>query len=304
MGAINYGKSPAIVYKYFDWGDSNARKILTKREMYFGSARQWEADDEYQFSFNVITDSEVEKIKQWMEVVVSKRAYEDNGLYKKWISAELEIDDLLKKELERQYDILDVNNLDSFEQEFAKDSIEGWLRGEIIFKRLNELKTNSNNCRDRFKGFLFYRTGIFSTSLVNDSSELWRDNGNAAVCVGLDFNVLKRRMDSVGNYLIGTVSYNRASSKIDILSPTVGIGIDDIISIVFSLRKDCLDKEKELRIMRFLLNNCDKNSPERCVQLPDDAITSIIINSKVSLVVEKEIKEMAKKISCTNVSIY
>lgn len=131
--------------------------------MYFGSARQWEADDEYQFSFNVITDSEVEKIKQWMEVVVSKWTYEDNDLYKKWISTELKIDDLLKEELERQYDILDVNNLNSFEQEFAKDSIEGWLRGEIIFKRLNELKTNSNNCRDRFKGFLFYRTGIFST---------------------------------------------------------------------------------------------------------------------------------------------
>lgn len=289
---------PSTLYKYFNWNDLDSRKILTEQELYFCNASRWKNYGEFDFKFKPINQdalrNEIRNQVQEMERVDHKR-------YERWFNIHLHI---------YQIDFSKYTTLPSYE----KDLYEVQVREDMIEKRVQDILTNPLVYEKATKQFYFQRTGIFSTSFTKESLQLWswkqnykgENNGNA-VCIGLDLKKLRSKLDTIGNYTLGQVEYQKQKNEIDFMGMGNAFLINRLNSITYTLPKKFvneIEKQKEIRILKFLTNDTSKKSPERFIKLEHDYITEIVIHANASDIAKQEIREVADAIGCTNLSSF
>ncbi|TAD87153.1 MAG: hypothetical protein EAY75_06425 [Bacteroidetes bacterium] len=184
----------------------------------------------------------------------------------------------------------------------------------IVWHRTMDIINNPKDSEISTRKFYFKRTGIFSTSVVKDSNQLWewkqtyqqKHNGNA-VCIGLDLTKIKNKLDTIGNYSLGQISYQDSQNEIDFIGFGNTFLIDRLNNITFTLSKNSVDnilEQQELRIMKFLTTDTSKKSAERFFYLEPDFITEIIIHSNATDEAKKEIEAIGKKIGCNNLTYF
>lgn len=290
-------KLPKVVYKYFNWNDKKSNKILTSREIYFCNASKWASFGEYEFQFNQVNPEELRS-------EVSKNIWNlhnsDFKHFEIWFNLHLRI---YKINFDRYHKL---NTLDR--DQYLTDTIE-----RLIDSRTKDILANKPVYERAMRKFYFKHTGIFSTSLVNNSKSLWEwkkcfeEQNNDVVCIGLDTEIILEKLNSVGNFTFGVVNYQGLKNKVDLL----GAGDDFIISRLNSIShtlpknigKDITDQH-ELRIMKFISSNTTEKSIERFLQLDDSCVTEIIIHRKANSIVKREVKKIAESINCSNISYY
>ncbi|MBL7757313.1 MAG: hypothetical protein JNL59_07965, partial [Chitinophagaceae bacterium] len=264
---------PPIVYKYFNWEDTESRKILTERELYFCNARKWKNFGEYSFAFKPI-----DKLAVYtrLEKLAYKMRNRELPLFEKWFNIHV-----------YKYRI-DTGNPHSLSP-IEKDLWEVQIVDQIIQHRVDEIARNTPAYELATKNFYYKRTGIFSTSLTKDSQQLWdwkntyqHNYNGSAVCVGLDLAKIKSKLDVIRNYSLGPVKYEESINEVDFTGSTDDFFVDRLNSITFTLKKDAvagITEQQELRIMRFLTDKVSPNCPDRFLKLDDDCITEIIVHA-------------------------
>ncbi len=287
---------PSKVFKYFNWDDVEAKKILTEREMYFCNAKKWKNYGEYDFQFNAVDKYETYNAT---EAAVYKMRKEDFKLYERWFNIHI---------IKFQIDVGVPDKLSVIE----RDLWEVQMVDKIIQHRVLDMINNKNVYEASTKNFYYRHTGIFSTSLTSQSKQLWEwkknyknsNNGNA-VCVGLDLLKIKDKLDTIGNYSIGMIKYQDGQNEVDFTGTGNAFLVARLNSISFTLRKDVvkdiLDQE-ELRIMKFLTGDLAKKSAGRFMSLNNDFITEIFIHSAATDKTKEEVEGVAKYIDCKSIS--
>lgn len=287
---------PSTVYKYFNWSDTESKKILTEKQIYFCNAKRWQNYGEYNFNFKTIDRQQAFEI---IEVAVYNMRNREFHLFEKWFHIHA-----------YKYKI-DLSSYDRL-SEIERDHWEVRIIDEIIWHRVADIVNNRQKYETSIKNYYFNRTGIFSTSLVKDSEQLWawknnykqEINGNA-VCIGLNLPSIKQRLDEIGNYSLGVIKYEENTNEVEFIGTGNDFLVNQLNSITFTLQKDAalnITEQQEVRIMKFLTRDMSKRSPERFMAIDDDFIMEIIVSSSASDVTKKEIEEIAKNIGCTNLT--
>jgi hypothetical protein len=285
---------PSTVYKYFNWNDTESRKILTERELYFCNAKRWRNYGEYAFGFKVI---DKQRTFDRIEKAVYKMRNEDPSLYERWFNIHV---------YKYKIEVGDYASLSLVE----KDLWEARVVDEIIVHRVKDIVNNTANYELATRNYYYNRTGIFSTSLSKESKPLWewkrnyrnQANGNA-VCVGLNLDKIKGKLDSIGNFSMGIINYGENLNEVEFTGEGNDFLIDQLNSITFTLKNDSvadITDQQELRIMKFLTGDISKKSTDRFLKLDDDYITEIIVHTGATKEAKDEIEATAKSIGYTN----
>lgn len=287
---------PSTVYKYFNWNDIESRKILTELEMYFCNAKRWKNYGEYGFAFKPI---DKQKAFERIEKGAYKMRNSNLPLFEKWFNIHIH---------KFKIDIGDPTTLSWIE----KDLWEVRITDEIIKNRVYDIVNNKADYETSIKSYYYNRTGIFSTSLTNNSKQLWdwkshynQKLTNNVVCIGLDLTKVKNKLDDVRNYSLGLVRYGEQLNEVEFIGEGNDFLVDQLNSITFTLKNDVVAKvreQEELRIMKFLTYDISKRSPERFMKIDPDCITEIIISNIADIKAKKEIEELAAKIGCSNIA--
>jgi hypothetical protein len=287
---------PSTVYKYFNWNDSESRKILTELEMYFCNAKRWKNYGEYAFAFKPI---DKQKAFERIEKVAYEMRNSNLPLFEKWFNIHI-----------HKFKIA-VGNPSALSW-IEKDLWEARITDEIIKHRVYDIANNKADYEASIKSYYYNRTGIFSTSLTYNSKQLWdwksyynQKLTNNAVCIGLDLAKVKKQLDSIGNYSLGLVQYDEQLNEVEFIGEGNDFLVDQLNNITFTLKNDAAPKvteQEELRIMKFLTNDISKRSPERFMKIDPDFITEIIFSNNADSTTKKEIEELAAKIGCSNLN--
>ncbi|HMJ46805.1 MAG TPA: hypothetical protein VK498_05715 [Ferruginibacter sp.] len=283
-----------ILYKYFNWSDLGSRKILTEQEIYFCNAKKWKNYGEFDFTFK---DINPESLRKEIKYNVERMQWENPKQHEKWFNVHL-----------HKYKI-DFSKYSTL-QPVEKDLYEAEVQEKIIDRRVGDIINNPEIYERNTRTFYFTRTGIFSTSLSKESSQLWgwkqnyngTKNGNA-ICIGLDFDKLKTILDTVGNYTLGSVNYQGKQNEVDFIGTGNTFLINRLNSITYTLPEDAvenIEEQQEVRILKFLTNDTSDKSTERFLKLKYDCIKEIIIHSNTSNDTQDEIRQIAKVIGCAN----
>lgn len=285
---------PSTVFKYFNWDDTESRKVLTEREMYFCNAKRWKNYGEYAFSFKPI---DKQRAFERIEKIAYKMRNENLLLFEKWFNIHI-----------HKYKI-EVGNPDKLSW-IEKDLWEARITDEIIKHRVYDIVNNQTNYETSIKNYYYNRTGIFSTSLTKNSKQLWdwkssynQKLTNNTVCIGLDLSKIKKKLDGLGNYSLGLVKYGEQFNEVEFIGEGNEFLVDQLNSITFTLKNDAVSnvtEQKELRMMKFLTEDISKRSPGRFMKIDPDFITEILISNKADSRTQKEIEEIAKEIGCGN----
>jgi len=287
------GQISSTVFKYFNWNDTESRKILTQRELYFCNARRWGNYGEYAFKFKPI---DKQKAFERIEKTAYKMRNENLPLFEKWFNIHI---------YKYKIDVGDHANLSSIE----KDLWEARIVDEIIRHRVYDIVGNQEDYETSTKQYYYNRTGIFSTSLTKNSKQLWdwksnynqQPNGNA-VCIGLNLAKIKQKLDGIGNYSLGIVQYGEHLNEVEYIGSGNDFLVDQLNSITFTLKNDAafnVREQEELRIMKFLTEDISKRSPGRFMKIDDDFITEILVSNNATSEAKTEIEAMAKSIGCS-----
>ena len=286
------------IYRYFNWSDTDARKILSEREMYFCNAKKWKNFGEFDFNFALLNYKE---LKSEIEINVIRMRKDDHLQYERWFNLHL-----------RMYKIDFSKYLVLGESE--RDLLQAQVEDELISRRATEIINNRTLYERAMRQFYFKRTGIFSTSSVLNSKQLWewkgRFNGhsnNNAVCIGLDSEILKARLDVAGNYSFGEVKYNGLRNQVSFVGSSADFLTNRLNSIAYTLPINTvpnIEQQSEVRILKFLPGNTSDKSTDRFLKLPDEAITRIIIDQNASSATKENILDIAEKIGCVNVTSF
>lgn len=287
---------PSTVFKYFNWDDTESRKVLTEQEMYFCNAKRWKNYGEYAFSLKPI---DKQRAFERIEKVANKMRNENLPLFGKWFNIHIH---------KYKIEVGNPNILSWVE----KDLWEARITDEIIKHRVNDIVNNQADYEKSIKNYYYNRTGIFSTSLTNNSKQLWdwKSNYNQkltnnTVCIGLDLSKIKKKLDGLGNYSLGLVQYDEQLNEVEFIGEGNEFLVDQLNSITFTLKNDAapnVTEQEELRIMKFLTEDISKHSPGRFMKIDPDFITEILISKKVDSKAKKEIEELAKEIGCSNLA--
>lgn len=285
---------PSTVYKYFNWDDTESRKILTELEMYFCNAKRWKNYGEYAFAFKPI---DKQKAFDRIEKSVYEMRNRNLPLFEKWFNIHI------------HKFMIDVGNPSTLSW-VEKDLWEARITDEIIKHRVYDIVNNKVDYETSIKSYYYNRTGIFSTSLTNSSKQLWdwKSNykqklTNNAVCIGLDLAKIKKKLDGLRNYSLGFVKYGDQLNEVEFIGEGNDFLVDQLNSITFTLKNDAapnVTEQEELRIMKFLTDDISKRSPERFMKIDPDFITEIIISNNADSKAKREIEELAAKIGCSN----
>jgi hypothetical protein len=284
---------PPVIYKYVNWDDHLARRILTDREMYFTGAERWKKYGEFDFDF---IEPDPELLRQEMvRLAYQLRNSGDKEKYHRWFEGWV-----------KQYNIEmgDISNYTWIEL----DLWEVRIIDLIIHHRVAEMLDNTSAYALSTKQFFFDHTGIYATSLVNDSPQLWAWKqyykkaipGNA-VCVGLDLEKIKGALDAVGNYSLGFVDYKDVKNEVDFLASGDKMLVDRLNRITFTLKDDAvkdLPEQEELRILKFFAGDTLPEEPDRSLQLGNDFITEIIVHENANATTKEETRALANQLGC------
>lgn len=292
-------EKPKIVYKYLNWNDADSKKILTENELYFCNAQKWKNYGEYAFKYKPID-------KQVLHDSIEKEVYEMRNknfpLFEKWFNIHL---------YKYKIDFGEPQNFTAMERDLLW---EPQMVDNIVWHRTMDIIKNPEEAEISTRKFYYKRTGIFSTSKVKNSNQLWewkqtyqqKHNGNA-VCIGLDLTKIKKKLDCIGNYSLGQISYQDSQNEIDFIGFGNAFLIDRLNSITFTLAKNSVDnilEQQELRIMKFLTGDISKKSPERFLYLEPDFLTEIIVHSNATNEAKEEIESISKKNGCNNLTYF
>ncbi len=285
---------PSTVYKYFNWNDTESRKILTELEMYFCNAKRWTNYGEYAFAFKPI---DKQKAFNRIEKVAYEMRNSNLPLFEKWFNIHVH---------KFKIHVGNPHTLSCIE----KDLWEVRITNEIIKHRVYDIANNKADYEASIKSYYYGRTGIFSTSLTNNSKQLWdwksyykQKLTNNAVCISLDLAKVKKQLDSLRNYSLGLVKYGEQLNEVEFIGEGNDFLVDQLNSITFTLKNDAAPKvteQEELRIMKFLTSDISKRSPERFMKIDPDFITEIIISSNSDSTTKKEIEQLAEKNGYSN----
>jgi hypothetical protein len=256
--------------------------------MYFCNARRWKNIGEYDFSF---IKPDPEKLRQETENIIYKVRNSNFQDYKEWLEHHVH---------KFGIDIGEPEKLTWIEL----DLWEARMVDEITRHRVREMLDNTSDYAVSTRDFFFKNTGIYSTSLVKDSPQLWgwkqnykgAERGNA-VCIGLDLGKVKAKLDSVGNYSLGMVNYKSETNEVDFLASGSQLLIDRLNRITFSLNESSvqdLTEQEEFRMLRFLTGDASAESPDRFLKLDPDCITEIIVHVNASNETKHAVEAIAK----------
>jgi hypothetical protein len=168
----------------------------------------------------------------------------------------------------------------------------------------------------------FKHTGIFSTSTSKHSPQLWEWKSKLkvthkgvtktiqdfnTVCVGLDLDKIKFKLDQIGNYSISKVKYVDNQNQIEWMGQGDDFFIKRFNSISNTLPSnkvsDILEQE-EIRITKFFTNTLSAKHPDRYILIDKNCIVEVLIHQKAEKDVKEEVRKHCMSIGCTNVSVY
>ncbi len=283
---------PDIVYKYFNWQDPLAKRILTEREMYFCNANRWKNFGEYDFDFK---KPNLKALHEEIEKTAYRVRNKDFQEYRRWVEHHINL---------YKIDIGDPSALSPIELELWEVRVVN----EITKHRAAEMLDNTSEYAKSTRKFFFEHTGIYSTSLINNSAQLWgwkqtfkHVNNGAAICIGLNMNRIKTQLDQVGNYSIGMVNYKAERNEVELAGSGSQFLIDRLNHITLTLKGDAvkdLSDQEELRILKFLTGDVSDKSPDRFMTLEPDAITEVIVHTNTSDNEKEEITAIARRLDC------
>lgn len=273
------------IYRYFSWNDAESKKILTQKEIYFCNALKWKNFGEYDFKFRTI---DPKKLHDDIEKTAYHMRNHEPKVFERWFNIHIII---------YKIDVGTPPNLGSVD----RDLWENQIIDRIVWFRIEQIMNNQDSYVDQTKKFYYRHTGIFSTSLVKDSKQLWRwkDAYKDSVCIGLNLSEIKKQLDKIGNYTMGPVIYNENLNEIDFAVFGESLIIDRLNSLTFTIKDDSVAdivEQQEFRIMKFLSKDVSKASQERFLHLNDDCIEEIVVHQNISENAKNEITLFANEL--------
>jgi hypothetical protein len=264
-----------LLYRYINWNDTGSKRLLTKNELYFYSAKKWEKDGEYQFDLVDFTERTVFEIVLDIAVDMHNTNFAD---YELWMNV-----------YAQKYGI-DLNKLSAVEI----DLVDQYFAGQIAKERTSDPQKFITVQKQLY----FDRTGIMSLSKNRHSYSLWNSkrntNGDNIICLGIDLDVLKKCLEKVTNCIMDKVVYSDELGKYQLIFDKSGYkSLLQLLDISFTIKTKFKDEE-EIRIQRLFLDN-SVDSTEKIIILPNEIFKEVIILKDADEITQTEVLGFAKQ---------